>query len=582
MIGDLNGTKAVIEIDFDDGFFSTIGQIEFTQSYNASPIEISNKSYLDYVTYLDEGLSSIQFNLSGNIIYNSDLSYRRLRSFANLGQLFNLRIINIKDNTIISEYKAIVSNMADNAEIGSAVSTSITFLSTFVDESIAKGLMKITKTVDGIGFSSIDPIFSQSELSNDDFIKGYAFITEIKCTKTNTFNSPYFFEFRVNQILSGGLTPRSLKIVIGEQTIFVRSGELFSAGTDIFYWNGNPNGILWSSFSEADKTYPDKYLAPATGCEILFDYLTDNFNDGDEVAYNIFPAKPDLQLIDTILTPGEITNGSGDRKIGFSIPDNFGSLSKNYYSEIESTEVDEFYITKNSDDSLGNFAIVNSDEVIGGNRGFLLTIDSHVYAVNPFAASRRFILNTFDLVKQKIFDQIDTAISLSKTLRVSLNACPPFGGLGSILSETEESLGIKTVGYEYFINQSDFGSFTSAPKTGVVSFQDFEKLLCVVDNTNSLGSITINFIPLNNGGTSLFYSPRGEEFTVLKVTLDNSIEYTIPIKEQVNGSFNLNEYFLDDFEISRNLMNYLEDAALEGRQVITHCHVDNSEKFINK
>lgn len=582
MIGDLNGTKAVIEIDFDDGFFSTIGQIEFTQSYNASPIEISNKSYLDYVTYLDEGLSSIQFNLSGNIIYNSDLTYRRLRSFANLGQLFNLRIINIKNNSIISEYKAIVSNMDDNAQIGSAVSTSITFLSTFVDESIAKGLMKITKTVDGIGFSSIDPIFSQSELSNDAFIDDYGVITEIKCTKTNTFNSPYYFQFRVNPILAGGLTPKSLKIVIGEQTIFVRSGEVFGDGNDIFYWTGNPNGSIWSSFSEADKTYPDKPLAPATGSEILFNYLTDNFNNGDEVAYNIFPQKPDLKLIDNILTPGEIINGSGGRKIGFSIPDNFGSFSKNYYSEIQSTEIDEFYITKNSDESLGNFAIVVGDAVRGGFRGFLLNIDNQTYVINPFSANRQFILSTFNEVKQKIFDQIDTAISLSKTLKISLQACPPVGGLGAILSETEESLGIKKVGYEYFINQNDYGSFNPAPKSNITDFQDFEKFLCIVDNTNSLGSITINFIPENTGGSNFFFSPRGDEFTVLRVTLDNTIEYVIPIKEQNNGSFDVNEYFLDDFEIARNLMNYLEDAAAEGRQIITHCHVDNSEKFINK
>lgn len=76
MSGELNGTKVIIS----DSVGELVGQSEATISYGGTPIDISNKSYNDWVTYLDGELAAKQTVVSGTFIYNDDTQFELLRS----------------------------------------------------------------------------------------------------------------------------------------------------------------------------------------------------------------------------------------------------------------------------------------------------------------------------------------------------------------------------------------------------------------------------------------------------------------------------------------------------------------------
>lgn len=76
MAGELNGTAVILT----NGTGEIVGQGDFTLTYGGTPIEISNKSYGDWVTLLDGEGASKQFIFSGEFTYNSDDQYRKVKS----------------------------------------------------------------------------------------------------------------------------------------------------------------------------------------------------------------------------------------------------------------------------------------------------------------------------------------------------------------------------------------------------------------------------------------------------------------------------------------------------------------------
>ena len=76
MAGELNGTKVLLQKGSSPA--NIVGQMEITSSWGGSPIDISNKSNGDNVTYLDGEVSSQQLTISGTIVYNSDALYKEM------------------------------------------------------------------------------------------------------------------------------------------------------------------------------------------------------------------------------------------------------------------------------------------------------------------------------------------------------------------------------------------------------------------------------------------------------------------------------------------------------------------------
>ena len=77
MSGEINATNVLLKKG--TGSPSTVdGQMELTATWGGTPIDISNKSYFDNVTYLDEEVSSQQLVISGTLTYNNGATYKEM------------------------------------------------------------------------------------------------------------------------------------------------------------------------------------------------------------------------------------------------------------------------------------------------------------------------------------------------------------------------------------------------------------------------------------------------------------------------------------------------------------------------
>ncbi len=104
-----------------------VGQGEFTVTYGGEPIDISNKSFADFVTLLDANLSTKQVVITGTLTYNDDTVYRAVRAEALTGTQDDYALT-FPDSAKI-EAKFVPHAMSDALPHGAATMTSITFSS---------------------------------------------------------------------------------------------------------------------------------------------------------------------------------------------------------------------------------------------------------------------------------------------------------------------------------------------------------------------------------------------------------------------------------------------------------------------
>lgn len=131
MSGEINGTNIVLE----NGTGDIVGQMEGTLTFNGSPIDISNKSFLDDVTLLDGELSGKQLQFAGTIVYNDDTEYRKVRADSLTGTQDTYTITYTGSGTATDEsFTALMvpNGLSDAIPHGDKVATSITFLSSGV------------------------------------------------------------------------------------------------------------------------------------------------------------------------------------------------------------------------------------------------------------------------------------------------------------------------------------------------------------------------------------------------------------------------------------------------------------------
>jgi len=127
MSGEINGTNVVIQ----NGTGEIVGQMEMTLTWNGTPIDISNKSYNDWVTLLDGELAGKQLNFSGTIVYNDDTQYRKVRADALAGTQDTYTITYTSPATTDESFSGtmVPNALSDALPHGDKVSTTITFLS---------------------------------------------------------------------------------------------------------------------------------------------------------------------------------------------------------------------------------------------------------------------------------------------------------------------------------------------------------------------------------------------------------------------------------------------------------------------
>jgi len=130
MSGEINGTNIVLE----NGTGDIVGQMEGTLTFNGSPIDISNKSYLDNVTLLDGELAGKQLQFAGSIVYNDDTQFRKVRADSLTGTQDTYTITYTSNATTDEAFTALMvpNGLSDALPHGDKVATTITFLSSGV------------------------------------------------------------------------------------------------------------------------------------------------------------------------------------------------------------------------------------------------------------------------------------------------------------------------------------------------------------------------------------------------------------------------------------------------------------------
>ncbi|HHZ70864.1 MAG TPA: hypothetical protein EYN67_15655 [Flavobacteriales bacterium] len=130
MAGEINGTSIVLE----NGTGAIVGQMEGTLTFNGSPIDISNKSFLDNVTLLDGELAGKQLQFAGSIVYNDDTQYRKVRADSISGTQDTYTLTYTSSATTDEAFTALMvpNGLSDALPHGDKVTTSITFLSSGV------------------------------------------------------------------------------------------------------------------------------------------------------------------------------------------------------------------------------------------------------------------------------------------------------------------------------------------------------------------------------------------------------------------------------------------------------------------
>lgn len=126
MSGELNGTAIVV----NNTTGVIVGQGDFSHTFGGTPIEIGNKSNGDNITYLDNELSAKQHIFAGDLTYNDDAQFRKIRSdaFSGTQDTYTLTFTGSGSATDESFSGLFVpTGLSDTIPMGAKVSTSISF-----------------------------------------------------------------------------------------------------------------------------------------------------------------------------------------------------------------------------------------------------------------------------------------------------------------------------------------------------------------------------------------------------------------------------------------------------------------------
>ena len=128
MAGEINTTNTVVQ----NSSGVIVGQGAFTHTFGGTMIDISNKSFLDNVTYLDGELATKQHVFSGEFVYNNDAEFRNTRadSFLGVQDTYTLTYIGsgtVQDESFVGLF--VPNALSDSLGHGEAGKTTLSFSS---------------------------------------------------------------------------------------------------------------------------------------------------------------------------------------------------------------------------------------------------------------------------------------------------------------------------------------------------------------------------------------------------------------------------------------------------------------------
>lgn len=128
MAREINGTAIVL----NNTTGAIVGQGDFTHTFGGAPIEIGNKSNGDSVVYLDADLATKQHVFAGEMTYNGDTQFRKVRAdaFSGTQDTYTLTYTGSGGATDESFSGLFVpSGLSDALPRGAKVATTISFMS---------------------------------------------------------------------------------------------------------------------------------------------------------------------------------------------------------------------------------------------------------------------------------------------------------------------------------------------------------------------------------------------------------------------------------------------------------------------
>jgi hypothetical protein len=131
MAGEINGTAIVL----NNTTGAIVGQGDFTHTFGGTPIEIGNKSNGDSVVYLDGQLSAKQHVFAGEITYNNDAQFRKVRADAFVGTQDTYTLTYTGSGAVTDESftgSFVPSGLSDSIPRGAKTATTISFMSSGV------------------------------------------------------------------------------------------------------------------------------------------------------------------------------------------------------------------------------------------------------------------------------------------------------------------------------------------------------------------------------------------------------------------------------------------------------------------
>jgi hypothetical protein len=128
MAGEINTTNTLVQ----NSSGVIVGQGSFTHTFAGALIDISNKSYDDWVTNLDSQLSGKQHVFAGEFVYNNDAEFRKTRSDTFVGTQDTYTLIYVGSGAATDEsFTGLFTPNALSDDLGHGVAgkTSLSFTS---------------------------------------------------------------------------------------------------------------------------------------------------------------------------------------------------------------------------------------------------------------------------------------------------------------------------------------------------------------------------------------------------------------------------------------------------------------------
>ena len=131
MAGEINTTNTVIT----NSSGVIVGQGALTHTFAGTPIDISNKSNGDNVTYLDQELAGKQHVFAGDFVYNNDTEFRKTRGDTFIGKQDTYTLTYVGSGSVTDESFEglfVPNALSDDLGMGIAGKTTLSFSSSGV------------------------------------------------------------------------------------------------------------------------------------------------------------------------------------------------------------------------------------------------------------------------------------------------------------------------------------------------------------------------------------------------------------------------------------------------------------------